>query len=207
MGSGKWAAHWLGDNFSNWPNLRRSVIGMLQFNQFGIPMVGADICGFIGETEPELCARWHQLGAFYPFSRNHNTLGTRDQDPGALGGEVVAAARAALQVRYWLLPHLYTLLYLAAVEGGTVARPVWHEFPRDAAARTLDTQFLWGRGLLVSPVLEQAATNRSLYLPPAARWFSVGSWFHDRTWAEVAPGYTTVVCTTLTTSLHCWGVV
>ena len=141
------------------------------------------------------------MGAFYPFSRNHNAIGQIDQDPGVFGDEVAGIVRAALTTRYWLLPHLYTLFYLAAVEGGTVVRPVWHEFPRDVAARTLDTQFLWGRGLLVSPVLEQAATNRSLYLPPTARWFSVGSWFHDRIWTEVTPGFTTAVIYFTTRSL------
>ena len=57
LGSGRWTAHWLGDNWSEWDNLHFSIIGMMQFNQFGIPLVGADICGFIGNSTEELCAR------------------------------------------------------------------------------------------------------------------------------------------------------
>jgi len=53
-----------------------SVTGVMLMNVFGITMAGADICGFMSDTTPDLCARWTVLGAFYPFARNHNTVGT-----------------------------------------------------------------------------------------------------------------------------------
>lgn len=175
-GSGRYVAHWLGDNYSNWPNLKASIIGLLTFNQFGIPFVGPDICGFFENSNEELCLRWMQVGAFYPFSRNHNIAGTNDQDPAVWSPPAVAAMRSALEIRYELLPHLYTLFFDHVTRGSTVARPLWHEFANDRNTHDVDTQFLWGSGFMVSPVLEQAvagenATVLTLYFPDA-RWFS-----------------------------------
>ncbi|XP_026549369.1 maltase-glucoamylase, intestinal-like, partial [Notechis scutatus] len=73
--SGKWAGHWLGDNISKWDQLYKSIIGMMEFSLFGISYTGADICGFNDNTTYDMCARWMQLGAFYPYSRNHNGIG------------------------------------------------------------------------------------------------------------------------------------
>ena len=74
-GMGKFGSRWLGDNFSRVEYMGYSVLGTMMMNMFGIPLAGADICGFIEDTNPELCARWTVVGAFYPFSRNHNNWG------------------------------------------------------------------------------------------------------------------------------------
>ena len=80
-GMGKFASRWLGDNFSNNAYMGYSVTGIMGHNIMGIPLAGSDICGFIGDTNAELCARWHMVGAFYPFSRNHNSWDTISQEP------------------------------------------------------------------------------------------------------------------------------
>uniref|UniRef100_A0A8D2M864 alpha-glucosidase n=1 Tax=Zonotrichia albicollis TaxID=44394 RepID=A0A8D2M864_ZONAL len=160
-GSGKFGGHWLGDNAASWDQLRWSIPGMLEFNLFGIPYVGADICGFFDDTTEELCRRWMQLGAFYPFSRNHNGELVKHQDPAVFGSNslLVNSSKHYLNIRYTLLPYLYTLLYKAHTRGDTVTRPLLHEFYSDEITWNIDRQFLWGAGLMISPVLEPVVDN------------------------------------------------
>ncbi|CAG2059891.1 unnamed protein product [Timema podura] len=169
-GHGHYAGHWSGDIASTWYDMKRSVPEMLNFNMFGIPLVGADICGFNGNTTPALCQRWSELGAFYPFSRNHNSEENIPQDPVALGPDVVQAARKSLLTRYSLLPFLYTLFWRAHVDGTTVARPLFFQFPLDSLTYEIDYEFLWGSDLLIVPVLEENATQVSTYLPQSL-WY------------------------------------
>ncbi|CAH3034609.1 unnamed protein product [Porites lobata] len=168
--SGKYAGHWLGDNNASWDQLYASIIGMLEFNLFGIPYVGADVCGYFSHPTSEMCLRWTQLGAFYPFFRNHNGFGYKAQDPTAFGDEFVSKARKVLLTRYWLIPFLYTLFYEAKVYGSTVVRSLMHEFPDDKTTWDIDRQFLWGSILLISPVLDEGKTSVEVYFPEA-RWY------------------------------------
>uniref|UniRef100_A0A452UGQ7 Maltase-glucoamylase n=1 Tax=Ursus maritimus TaxID=29073 RepID=A0A452UGQ7_URSMA len=168
--SGRWAGHWLGDNTAAWDQLKKSIIGMMEFSLFGISYTGADICGFFQDAEYEMCVRWMQLGAFYPFSRNHNTIGTRRQDPVSWDAAFVNMSRSVLQTRYTLLPYLYTLMHMAHTEGSTVVRPLLHEFVSDQATWDIDSQFLLGPAFLVSAVLEPNARNVTAYFP-RARWY------------------------------------
>ncbi|NXG00716.1 MGA protein, partial [Sakesphorus luctuosus] len=172
MGSGKQAGHWLGDNAATWDHLRWAIPGMLEFNLFGYPYIGADICGFLDNTTEELCRRWMQVGAFYPFSRNHNAEGYISQDPAAFGADsvLVNSSKHYLNIRYMLLPYLYTLFYRAHTRGDTVVRPLLHEFYSDETTWDIHRQFLWGPGLLISPALEPGVEYTSVYFPDAP-WY------------------------------------
>ncbi|RXN35304.1 maltase- intestinal-like protein [Labeo rohita] len=163
--SGRWAGHWLGDNYSGWNQLLRSIVGMMEFSIFGISYTGADICGFFDPAQYEMCLRWMQLGAFYPFSRNHNTINMPRQDPVAWGPEFAAVSRDVMNIRYTLLPYLYTLMYEAHVHGSTVVRPLLHEFVTDEKTWDIDRQFLWGPALLITPALDPNVTVVRGYLP------------------------------------------
>ncbi|XP_076238484.1 lysosomal alpha-glucosidase [Calliopsis andreniformis] len=165
VGHGHYAGHWTGDVFSTWHDLKMSIPAILSLNFYQIPMVGADICGFNDNTTAALCNRWMQLGSFYPFSRNHNSDDTIEQDPVAMGELVVKSSIRALTVRYWLLPYLYTLFFRAHKFGETVARPLFFEFPNDSATYDIDTQFLWGKSLMIAPVLEDEQVKVDAYLP------------------------------------------
>jgi alpha-glucosidase (family GH31 glycosyl hydrolase) len=173
-GTGHRAGHWLGDNNAAWHDLKMSVSGVLTMNLLGLPLVGADICGFGGTTTPELCTRWMQLGVFYPFMRNHNTQGAPGQEPYALGPDHLAASRIALSLRYQLLSHLYTLFADVHVKGGAVAAPLMYHFPDDPNTLMIDEQLMLGEALLASPVLYENRTEVEGYFPASnLGWYSL----------------------------------
>lgn len=167
---GLYSGHWLGDNRSQWKDLYTSIAGILTFNLLGIPLVGADICGFSEEPQEELCVRWTQVGAFYPFMRNHNAINMNAQDPTAFSPQARLAMKQALLLRYSLFPLLYTLFHHAHVHGHTVARPIMFEFPKDIRTYGIDKQFLWGKSLLVTPVLDPGVDYVDGYFP-AGLWY------------------------------------
>ena len=171
VGSGQFAAHWSGDNAADWDYLKLSIPCIFNFQIFGIPMSGDDICGFAGNTTVELCARWMQVGSFYPFMRNHMRIGTIDQFPYSLGETVLQASMASLKLRYSILKFYYTV-FVRNQGVGTVFRPVFFDYPNDTALLSLDTQFLIGSELMVAAVVEPGKDHVDVYFPIGYDWYN-----------------------------------
>jgi len=137
-----------------------SVTGVMLMNIFGIPLAGSDICGFGGNTTPELCARWHIVGAFYPFSRNHNAIGQIPQEPYVEMFQAVYEGtitytdimRYAIKTKYELTRYYYTNMMMLSMNGtGTFYKPLFFEFPEDLNAyQNLTNNIMLGSSLKLS---------------------------------------------------------
>lgn len=170
-GSGRFTATWLGDNSSDFVHLKYSIAGMMDFQLFGISMVGADICGFSGGADEELCARWLALGSFYPFARNHN-----DRDPRSIPQEPYQwkastdVARKYFGFRYSIFPYWYKLGRMAHETGRPMIRPMFFDFPQYPQLYDNYDQFMVGSSLLVAPVLYRTVRSVNLWLPQGV-WY------------------------------------
>jgi len=176
----RYAANWMGDNFSRWDHLWLGVAMGSGFGISGQAFVGADIGGFAGNSNAELFLRWMQYGTLTPFCRNHSEIGNVDQYAWAFGDAVQDIVRESVKLRYRLLPYIYSAFIRASETGEPVQRPLVFDHQYDATVRDLDDQYLLGTDLLVAPVLEPGATSRQVYLP-------AGDW-HDWHTGEVLPG-------------------
>ncbi|KRW92167.1 alpha-glucosidase [Alicyclobacillus tengchongensis] len=165
----RYAAVWTGDNRSFWEHMAMAIPMVLNMGMSGIAFGGPDVGGFAHHTTGELLARWTQMGAFFPFFRNHSALETLRQEPWSFGEDIEHIVRKYIRLRYRLLPYQYTLFREASETGVPIMRPLVLEYPDDPATYNLDDQFLVGCDILVAPVCRPDLRCRAVYLP-AGTW-------------------------------------
>ncbi|KAL7917102.1 glycosyl hydrolases family 31 domain-containing protein [Trichoderma austrokoningii] len=129
--AGNKVAHWFGDNYSAWDDYRFSISQMLAFAAVHqMPMVGSDVCGFNGNAQENICARWALLGAFQPFYRNHADISAPNQEF-FLWASVTEAAKKAIAARYRLPDYIYTVMHRSRATGTPIVNPLFFKYPSD----------------------------------------------------------------------------
>ena len=169
------AAVWSGDVDPNWETFRRQIPAGLNYSVSGLPYWTTDIGGFVSANpdDPayrELYIRWFQFGTFCPIFRAHGTRTTNQNEIWSYGPDAQKTLAAYDNLRYRLMPYIYSLAWKTTSEGYTIMRPLVMDFREDTRAQNIGDQFLFGPAILVNPVTEPGATTRRLYLPNA-KWY------------------------------------
>jgi alpha-glucosidase len=162
----RYAQTWTGDNHTDWDTLRWNIRMGLGLSLSGFYNVGHDVGGFAGpKPDPELFLRWVQNGIFHPRFTIHSWNDDRSVNEPWMYPEVTAAVREAIQLRYCLLPYLYTCLWQAVSQDVPMLRPTFLNYPEDRKCERDCDEFMLGTDLLVANVVEPGQMQRAIYLP------------------------------------------
>ncbi|KAK1367709.1 Alpha-glucosidase 2 [Heracleum sosnowskyi] len=172
VGSQRYAATWTGDNVSTWEHLHMSISMVLNLGISGQPLAGPDIGGFVKNATPKLFGRWMGVGAMFPFCRGHSEKGTSDHEPWSFGEECEEVCRLALRRRYRLLPHIYTLFYLAHTKGIPVAVPTFFIDSKNPTLRTNENSFMLGSLLIYASTMNDHGVHQLQHTLPEGIWSS-----------------------------------
>jgi alpha-glucosidase len=177
----RWSAVWTGDNQSLWEHLEMSIPMLCNLGLSGVGFAGADIGGFAGNATAELFARWMQVGMLYPLMRGHSALTTAQHEPWTFGDRVEKICREYIELRYRLLPYVYTLFWEAASTGSPILRPLLYHFPNDPTTFTLADQVMLGSSLLAAPIYRPGVEHRAgTYLKVAGTTGGVARLLQDQ---------------------------
>lgn len=163
IGMHRYGGIWTGDNKSWWSHLLLNLKMMPSLNMCGFLYIGSDLGGFGANTTEDLLLRWLALGVFTPLMRNHAALGTREQE--CYRFERTDDIRHVIEVRYRLIPYLYSEFMKAALHDEMYFRPLAFDYPDDDMAREVEDQLLLGNEIMIAPVYTQNASGRYVYLP------------------------------------------
>ncbi|MBB5354324.1 alpha-glucosidase [Anoxybacillus mongoliensis] len=165
----RYAAVWTGDNRSFWEHLELSIPMCLNLGLSAVAFCGADVGGFAHDANGELLVRWTQVGAFFPYFRNHCAIGFARQEPWAFGETYEQIIKRYIELRYEWLPHFYSLYFEAHQTGVPMMRPLMMEYPNDRETWNISDQFMVGNEVMVAPVMRPYTAHRIVYFPEG-RW-------------------------------------
>lgn len=172
----RYAAIWTGDNVASWEHLWIANMQCQRLSISGVSFCGTDIGGFIGEPDGELFVRYIQMAIFHPFFRGHSSSDQGDKEPWAFGAAYEALIKKAIEMRYEIMPYIYTVFWQYVNKGTPMIRPLAFLSQTDPETHLRNEEFGFGDQLLICPMKESAATHRKIYLPKG-NWFD---YFTDR---------------------------
>lgn len=176
-GMSRYSAIWTGDNFSDYGHLRSGIATTLNLALSGVPFNANDLCGFGGNTEPQLARDWYKACFLFPVCRNHSICGSRLQEPWAFDRKTLDVTRHYIRLRYRLRPYLYQLFAAQEEAGEAILRPLFYDFKdtRKLPLGKVDDQFLVGPSIMQAPFVDKDKKSRSVVLPGGTRWFDTST--------------------------------
>jgi alpha-glucosidase len=171
----RYSAIWTGDNRAEDSHMLLGVRLLNSLGLSGVAFTGMDIGGFTGGGTPSLFARWIQIGAFNPYFRNHTAVNTKSAEPWTFGEEVLEISRNYINLRYMLMPYLYSTFYEATQNGHPVMRSLAIDYTFDNNIYNTDyqNQYLFGSAFLVAPFDGTSSLGRVYF--PAGKWYDLYS--------------------------------
>ncbi|AUC14132.1 glycosyl hydrolase [Tenacibaculum sp. SZ-18] len=170
-GAQRFTSSWTGDNIATWEHLWIANIQAQRMSMSGMSFTGSDIGGFAEHPTGELYARWIQLGVFHPFCRTHSSGDHGNQEPWTFGDEVVDVTRKYVELRYQLLPYLYTMFWEYAEYGVPMLKSLVLYDQYDPQTHYRTDEFIFGNQILVCPIQEPNAKGRRMYIP-RGHWYN-----------------------------------
>lgn len=174
IGMHRYGGIWTGDNQAWWSHLLLNIKMMPSLNMCGFMYTGADIGGFGSNTSRDLVLRWLAFGIFTPLMRNHSALGTRRQE--FYQFENPADFKDIIDIRYALIPYLYSEFVKAALNDGMFIKPLAFEYQDDDMAANVEDQLIIGDSIMAAPVYTQNAKGRYVYIPEDMLYIKFRGW-------------------------------
>jgi alpha-glucosidase len=172
----RYATVWTGDNVASWEHLKIGIVQCQRLSVSGISFCGTDIGGFSGEPDGELFTRWIQMGVFSPFMRAHSAGDTAEREPWSFGQEYEDINRKFIELRYRLLPYIYSAFWEHYKHNFPILRPLVMQEQENVHTHSIQDIFTFGDKILVAPVSEPGAITKNVYLP-TGKWYDY--WTHD----------------------------